>query len=440
MSGVTAPTMDPVDALALAGDGAHLVAAPGCGAPTTLLTAVNKEAAGRNWTLSSGLLLGDYPFLDAVRAGDLRYRTWHVMAPVADLVAEGVAAFLPARASRIAAMLQACGVDVALVRVTPLDRHGYRSLGPSAGYSLDALRLARVRIGEVDPDLPWTFGNTTVHDSIFDALIDTADEAPRYSSAKPSSVSNCIAEHIVGLLPRNPTLQIGIGSIPEAVVNSLADADLGQVRFTGMATDEMVELFERGVIPVDGDAPAILSPELMGSQRLMRFADRNPALAVYPSSTAHNAAVLGRTPRLVSINTAIEVDISGQVNSEVLRGRQISGVGGSLDFVDAASRSAGGLRVIALPSATPDASRSRIVPAVTTVTIPRSMVDAVVTEYGVARLDGCSATERAQALISIAHPEHRQALAAAVEVTARRCVPTQRPTAAATQRRPRQRS
>jgi len=300
--------------------------------------------------------------------------------------------------------------------------------------------LARVRIGEVDPDLPWTFGNTTVHDSIFDALIDTADEAPRYSSAKPSSVSNCIAEHIVGLLPRNPTLQIGIGSIPEAVVNSLADADLGQVRFTGMATDEMVELFERGVIPVDGDAPAILSPELMGSQRLMRFADRNPALAVYPSSTAHNAAVLGRTPRLVSINTAIEVDISGQVNSEVLRGRQISGVGGSLDFVDAASRSAGGLRVIALPSATPDASRSRIVPAVTTVTIPRSMVDAVVTEYGVARLDGCSATERAQALISIAHPEHRQALAAAVEVTARRCVPTQRPTAAATQRRPRQRS
>ena len=179
-----------------------------------------------------------------------------------------------------------------------------------------------------DPDLPWTFGNTTVHDSIFDALIDTADEAPQYGSAKPSTVSNRIAEHIVDLLPRNPTLQIGIGSIPEAVVNALADADLGEVRFTGMATDEMVELFERGVIPADGDVPAILSPELMGTQRLMRFADHNPALAVYPSSRAHNAAVLGRTPRLVSINTAIEVDVSGQVNSEVLRGRQISGVGG----------------------------------------------------------------------------------------------------------------
>ncbi|MEM6110551.1 acetyl-CoA hydrolase/transferase C-terminal domain-containing protein [Mycobacterium sp. 050272] len=417
MSSRTGRTVDPVAALELAHDGAHLVAAPGCGAPTTLLHTMNKQAAGRNWTLSSGLLLGDYPFLETVRAGHLCYRTWHVMAPVAGLVADGTAAFVPVRASRIAAHLQAWGVDVAMVRVTPPDRHGYHSLGPSAGYSLDALRLARVRIGEVDPDLPWTFGNTTVHASVFDALVDTADETPQYCSAKPSPVSNRIAEHIVDLLPWNPTLQIGIGSIPEAVVNALADADLGEIRFTGMATDEMVELFESGVIPADGDQPAILSPELMGTQRLMRFADRNPAVAVHPSSMAHNADVLGRTPRLVSINTAIEVDVNGQVNSEVLRGRQISGVGGSIDFVDAASRSAGGLRVIALPSATPDGSRSRIVDLVAAVTIPRSMVDAVVTEYGVARLDGRSAAERQQALIKIAHPEHRAALASAADAT-----------------------
>jgi acyl-CoA hydrolase len=417
MSRAATRTVDPVAALMLAGEGAHIVATPGCGAPTTLLHAVNKEAAGRRWTLSSGLLLGDYPFLEAVRAGNLHYRTWHVMAPVAGLVAEGGAAFVPVRASRIAALLQAWGVDVALVRVTPPDRHGYCSLGPSAGYSLDALRLARVRIGEVDPDLPWTFGNTTVHESIFDALVDTADDTPQYGSAKPSEISNQIAEHIVALIPKNPTLQIGIGSIPEAVVNALADADLGEVRFTGMATDEMVELFENGIIPARGDQPAILSPELMGTQRLMRFAHRNPALAVHPSSTAHNAAILGRTPRLVSINTAIEVDLNGQVNSEVLGGRQISGVGGSLDFVDAARRSEGGLRVIALPSATSGGSRSRIVDSVATVTIPRSMVDAVVTEYGVARLDGRSLAERRQALIAIAHPDHRQALASAGQAT-----------------------
>jgi acyl-CoA hydrolase len=401
--------MEPADALMLAGDGAHLVAAPGCGAPTTLLQALSKEAHGRDWTLSSGLLLGDYPFLDAVRAGDLQYCTWHVMAPIADLIADGVAKFVPTRASRIAALLEAWGVDVALVRITPPDRHGYCSLGPSAGYNLDALRLARVRIGEIDPDLPWTLGNTTVHESLFDALIDTAEQTPQYQSAQPSEISNRIAEHIVNLLPEHPTLQIGIGSIPEAVVNSLAGANLGTVRFTGMATDEMVNLFDQGVIPVDGDQPAILSPELMGTTRLMRFADRNPAVAVHPSATSHNAGILSRTARLVSINTAVEVDINGQVNSEVLRGRQISGVGGSLDFVDAAGRSPGGLRMIALPSATPKGF-SRIVGSVAAVTIPRSMVDVVVTEYGVARLDGRSLAERRQALIEIAHPDHRHAL------------------------------
>ena len=411
MSRTAARTLDPFAALALAGDGAHLVATPGCGAPTTLLNAVNKEAPGRGWILSSGLLLGEYPFLGAVRAGDLRYRTWHVMAPVSDLVADGVAGFVPARASRVAALLEAHRVDVALVRVTPPDRHGYCSLGPSAGYGLDALRLAGVRIGEVDPDLPWTFGNTTVHESMFDALVDTADPTPQYVSAKSSPISGQIAAFILELLPKHPTLQIGIGAIPEAVVHSLGDAELGNVRFAGMATDEMVDLFERGVIPAVGDGPPIISPELMGSQRLMRFADRNPAVAVYPSSTAHNAAILGRTPRFVSVNTAIEVDLSGQVNSEVLRGRQISGVGGSLDFVDAAARSAGGLRVIALPSATPDGSRSRIVNSISAVTIPRSIVDAVVTEYGVARLDGLTTAERVDALIAIAHPNHRDSLA-----------------------------
>src|SRR5271156_4231369 len=241
MSRAVVRNLDPAAALALAGDGAHLVATPGCGAPTTMLHAINKEAPGRGWTLSSGLLLGDYPFLDAVRNGDLNYRTWHVMSPVSDLIADGAAGFVPARASRVAALLQAQGVDVAMVRVTRPDRHGYCSLGPSAGYGLDALRLAAIRIGEGDADLPWTFGNTTVHESLFDALVETADETPRYASAKPTAVSSRIAAFILELLPKHPTLQIGIGAIPEAVVNALAEAGLEEVRFAGMATDEMVD-------------------------------------------------------------------------------------------------------------------------------------------------------------------------------------------------------
>jgi acyl-CoA hydrolase len=374
-------------------------------------------APGRDWILSSGLLLGDYPFLDLVRNGSLTYRTWHVMAPVRGLVAEGTVGFVPVRASRVAGLLAARGVDAALVRVTPPDRHGYCSLGPSAGYSLDILRLAGLRIGEVDEALPRTFGETAVHVSAFDALVQATEPTPRYVSAPADSVSQRIAERILGILPRDPTLQIGIGAIPESVVGSLGDADLGRVRFAGMATDEMAGLFEAGVIDPGnvGDGPPIVSPELMGGERLMAFADRNPAVSVHPSSTAHDASVLGRIERFASINTAIEVDLSGQVNSEMVKGRQVSGVGGSLDFVDAASRSPGGMRVIALPSTTPDGTHSRIVAAIGpggTVTIPRSMVDAVVTEHGVARLEGLTSRERIEALIGIAHPDHRQSLAA----------------------------
>ncbi len=404
------------DALAMVPPGAHLVCGPGLGAPPTLLGALGKVAPGRGWTLSSGLMLGDYPFLDLVRHGELTYRTWHVMAPVRGLVADGTVGYLPIRASRLAGALAARGVDAALVRVTPPDRNGYCSLGPSASYGLDILRLAGVRIGEVDPALPWTSGRTVVSVSMFDALVETTEPSPEYRSGTADASSLRIADHVLGLLPRDPTIQIGIGAIPESVVAALGGADLGRVRFAGMATDEMVELFEAGVLDgaaVDDD-PAIISPELMGTARLMAWADRNPAVALFPSTVSHDAAHLGRTPRFVSINTAIEVDLSGQVNSEMVRGRQVSGIGGSLDFTDAASRSDGGLRVIALPSTTPDGRHSRIVAGIgagAIVTVPRSMVDAVVTEYGVARLDGLSSRERVDALIAVAHPDHRDELA-----------------------------
>jgi len=408
-------TTDAAEALAAIAPGSHIVAGPGCGAPIGLLGALGKVASDEGWTLSSGLLLGDYPFLDAVREGRLNYRTWHVMGPIRALVADGTASYVPVRASRLVNSLAARGVDAALVRVTPPDRHGYCSLGPSASYSLDALGFARVRIGEVDPDLPWTHGRTAVPASLFDALVESAEPTPSYHSSTADATSRRIADHILGLLPSEPTLQIGIGAIPESVVSSLGGTGLGRVRFAGMATDDMVDLSEAGVLDTGGDEPAILAPELMGSARLMDFADRNPDVALFPSSYSHNPAVLGGIERFVSINTAIEVDLSGQVNSEMVKGRQVSGIGGSLDFVEAATRSPGGLRVIALPSTTPDGKHSRIVSAIGpngTVTIPRSMVDTVVTEYGVARLEGRTHRERIDALIAIAHPDHRDALTA----------------------------
>jgi 4-hydroxybutyrate CoA-transferase len=191
------------------------------------------------------------------------------------------------------------------------------------------------------------------------------------------------------------------------------DADLGHLRFVGMATDAMVDLFDKGVLdPADVfPTPALLSAELMGTMRLLEFAHLNPAISMASSAVVHDPWHLGLIERFVSINTALEIDLTGNVNCEVLRGRQISGPGGGPDFVDGAARSAGGLRIIALPSASSDGTRSRIVPRVEAVTIPGVTVDAVVTEYGVARLSGRTARQRVDALIAIAHPDHRDALA-----------------------------
>jgi acyl-CoA hydrolase len=412
------PTRTAAAALAALPAGSHLVTAPGMGAPTTLLAALGDVSDGKRWRLDSGLLLGDYPFLPAVIGGGLEYRTWHVMPPVRDLVAKGLVEYVPSRASRLASMLRRWQPDAALVRVSPPDSGGYCSLGASVSYGKAALDVARYRIAEVDPAVPRTCGDSLVHVSAFDSLVESTTPVPEYRASRPSAVSTAIAGRVLELLPHSPTLQIGIGGVPEALVRLLKDTDLGELRFVGMATDDMVDLFEAGrlratdVVP----APAVLSPDLMGGTRLLKFSDGNPAIGMYPSAVSHDPVALSRIPRFVSINTAIEIDLLGNVNSEVINGRQISGTGGSLDYVEAATRSAGGLRIVAVPSTSSDGSISRIAGSLSSVTIPRTMVDVIVTEYGSASLEGLSATERAEALVNIAHPDHRAALRA--EMTA----------------------
>jgi acyl-CoA hydrolase len=413
------PSRSAADALARIPDRAHIVSAPGMGAPTTLLREIGTAAADRGWTLSSGLFLDEYPFLDAVADGRLAYRTWHVMAPVRDLVARGVVDYVPARASRVAGLLAQWAPAATLVRVSPPDAAGYCSLGGSATYSLPAIRASRLVVAEIDPAVPRTCGDTLVHSSVFDSVVESDSPIPSYTSAPPTEIARAIAAQVLALVPANPTIQIGVGAIPETLVRALAagTVDLGTLRFVGMATDEMVDMFESGMLRSSDvvPSPAVLSPDMMGTDRLLKCADDNPAIAMYPSAVSHDAATLGRIERFVSVNTAIEVDLHGNVNSEVIGGRQISGPGGSLDYVDTATRSPGGVRIIALPSASSDGTVSRIVPALSAVTIPRSMVDIIVTEHGVARLDGLSIRERAEALTAIAHPQHRASLESADE-------------------------
>jgi acyl-CoA hydrolase len=211
-------------------------------------------------------------------------------------------------------------------------------------------------------------------------------------------------------------VQLGIGSIPEAVAAGLGEAGLGDLRMVGMACDRFVNLFDTGALDPTRVVPdpAVNSVELMGTRLLLDFADRNPAVAVIPSTRCHDPRWLGTLPRFVSINSAVEIDLSGQVGSEMIGGRVVSTIGGSFDFFEGAHYSDGGLRILAMQSTTPDGRITKIVPqlaAGTAVTVPRHTVDYVVTEHGAARLAGKSLRERAEALIAVAAPDHRDALA-----------------------------
>jgi acyl-CoA hydrolase len=416
---VTGRRASPTEAAGHIPAGARVVTTSGCATPATLLRELAARArAVDGITVTTGLLLGDLPFRDAVRDRRLRVRTWHVAAGMRDLQKEGLIDYMPVRARDVPNLLEG-NVDVLLMRVSPPDRRGYCSFGPSASYTRAALHEAGLVIAEVDEALPRTWGDTAVHDSAIDVLVEADTDTCAYHTAPVSEASERIASLIVDLLPRHPTIQLGIGAIPESVAAALARADLGRLRMVGMGSDRVVDLFERDVLrPTDVYPDAALTAvELLGTRLLLDFAHDNPAVGVVPSTTCHDPQWLATLPRLVSVNSAIEMDLSGQVASESVSGRVISGIGGSVDFFEGAHWSEGGMRIIAMQSTTPDGSISKIVPRLaqgTPVTVPRHSVDLVVTEHGVTRLCGRTERERAEALIGLASPAHRDGLAASL--------------------------
>ncbi|WP_340539094.1 acetyl-CoA hydrolase/transferase family protein [Nocardioides sp. GXZ039] len=389
--------------------GATAVASPGCGEPSTLLALIGEHADRLpGLRLYSGLLLGDYPFLDAVESGQIAYGTWHVMPAVRELVEAGTVPFYPVRASRVPWLLGALEMDTALIRVSPPDRHGFCSLGASVSYPRTAVELATTVIAEIDEAVPRTRGESEIHVDQIDLAIRSARPLPEYRRAPSSEVSEQIARHLLALLPERPTIQIGIGAIPEAFVDLLLAEGVAGLRFAGMATDGIADLFAAGLIDRGrGEYPPVMSAELMGTRTLMDFADDNPALGTYSTERGITASTLWGMDRFVSINSALAVDLTGQVSAEALGGKQVSGVGGSVDFFESAMHSEGGVRVIALPASDVRRGVSKIVPelgAGAQVSIPRHSVEWVVTEHGAVSLAALPLAERAEALLSIAPP------------------------------------
>lgn len=302
-------------------------------------------------------------------------------------------------------------VDVVLLQVSEPNEHGQYSLGLANDLLIAALDSARVVMAECHPDVPWTHGALTLTKDDFDLLVDGAHPPLENLPAPVSNVSQEIARHVAHLVDDGATLQLGLGSIPDAVLALLGDRrDLGL--HSGVIGDGVVDLFERGVLNnarKSIDTGIGIAGVLMGSQRLYRFAHRNPRLQLRGSDYTHGANVLRSIDRFVAINSAIEVDLSGQINAEVAGGSYVGAVGGAPDFIRAAQISHGGASIIALPSTA--GSHSRIVSRLSgPVTTPRCDAGFFVTEHGIADLRGLGLKARRQKMIDIAAPEHRDAL------------------------------
>jgi acyl-CoA hydrolase len=391
--------------------GARIIASPGCGSPTTLLSALNDAASQRDtYTIYSGLQMS-YPFLDALKEGRVRHVSWHVMPEIRDLVQSGVVDYLPTRASEVPSHIDRWRIDTAFVRVSPPDNQGNVSLGPCGSYPIEAVQRCKRVIAEIDEQLPHTHGNRFPKDLITLA-VESTSPMPRYESAVPSPEARSIAETVVQLIPNGATIQVGIGAIPESIVEILADSDVGELRFVGMGTDSMTKIAEKGKLAT-GVGAAITAVELMGGPTIMDFAHENSLVRVVSSLEGQGVNKLSAFESLHSINSAIEIDLSGQINSESVGSKVMSGVGGSVDFVESAYQSSSGRRITVLASTAKGGSTSSIVPTLSpgsATSIPRSLADLVVTEYGVADLRGKTMTERATALIAISHPNFREQL------------------------------
>ena len=305
-------------------------------------------------------------------------------------------------------------LDVALIHVSVPDRHGYCSLGVSVEATLAAIDNAKYVIAQVNKQMPRTHGAGIIHIAEIDAFVDCDEPLPIHEMAEPTIIEGKIGDFVAGLIEDRSTLQMGIGSIPNAVLTRLTNhKDLGL--HTEMFSDGVIDLILSNVI--NGNYKSInrgraLATFLMGSKRLYDYVDDNPFIEMRASNYTNDVSIIKQNPRMVAINSAIEVDLTGQVCADSIGSKIYSGVGGQMDFIRGASLSDGGKAIIALPSQT-KAGISRIVPSLKPgagVVTTRAHVNYVVTEYGIAELYGKTIKNRVKALVNIAHPNHREAI------------------------------
>lgn len=335
---------------------------------------------------------------------------------IRNAIAEGNADFIPSFFSEVPLMFRrgVLPVDVAMIQVSPPDKHGYCSLGVSVETTRAAVDVAKKVIAQINPRMPRTHGDGLMHVSKFDACIEFEEEITELPQHPLSEDEKRIGEHVAGIIEDGATLQMGIGAIPDAVLSCLGNhKDLGV--HTEMFSDGVLPLVESGVINNKKKTkhPGVLvSGFLLGSRKLYDWVDDNPVVRLLDIQYVNDTAVIRKLPKMTSINSAIEIDITGQVCADSIGTKIYSGVGGQMDFIRGASLSPGGKPIIALPSAT-GKGQTKIVPTLKVgagVVTTRAHVHHVATENGIVDLYGKNLRERAKLMIGIAHPDHQEAL------------------------------
>ena len=329
---------------------------------------------------------------------------------------EGRADYIPIFLSEVPGLIRKdiLPIDVALLNVSPPDEHGYCSLGVSLVGSLPAVEKAKVIIAQINPQMPRAHGNGFVHVDQIDYMVEVDEALPEQIIPEPNEIEMQIGKYCTELIEDGATMQMGIGAIPNAVLKSLVNhKNLGV--HTEMFADGVIDLVEKGVI--NGSCKKkytgkVVSGFVMGSKRVYDFLDDNPSVAMLDIAYINDPAVVKQNPKVTAINSAIEIDVTGQVCADSIGTRHFSGVGGQMDFIRGAALSDGGKPIIALPSTTRKGI-SRIVNTLKVgagVVTTRAHVHYVVTEWGIAYLYGKNLYQRAQEMVKIAHPDHREAL------------------------------
>jgi acetyl-CoA hydrolase len=409
---------DVATALSAIQSGNRLYLGGGAGVPIALAQGLIERApALHNVEITHILTFAHAPYAEPAYQDAFRVNALFIGQNVRQAVQEGRADFTPVFLSEIPGLFRngQLPIDVALIALSPPDEHGFCSFGVEVGTTKPAAEAARIVIAEVNRRMPRTLGDSFIHISQLDHIIEVDYPLPEAPQGGSSEQHMLIGQHIAGLIPNGATLQMGIGNIPDAVLKNLGNhKDLGI--HTELFSDGVIDMVEKGVLTCARKTfhpGKIIVGFLFGTQRLYDFVHNNPLIELHPTDYVNDPFNIAKNDKMVAINAALQIDLTGQVCADSIGPSFYSGAGGQVDFIRGAARSKGGLPIIATLAAAKNDTLSRIVPMLNAgagVVTTRSDVHHVVTEYGVASLYGKSVRQRASELINIAHPKFRDEL------------------------------